>query len=371
MLYKFPTNIKLWDEYSQIRAESFQAGGNASEGTAYYAEHREAMDEGAEVAWPQRKHDDELSALQHAMNLYYRDAAAFNAEYQNEPTVGDKDDILLTVDDVMAKVNDRKRGEIPLKCQYLTMFCDVHDTLIYYCVCAWEDDFTGYIVDYGTYPEQKRLIFTMKTATRKLSGEIKGAGIDAAIQSGLNNLITDYLARDWHRQGGATMRIDRGFIDSGYKPGIVENVRRKVGNSIMSSRGVGLKAASRPMSSYIKKPGERYGFHWYIPNVNKTNEFPVCRYRCEFLEDVCAGTAQDGDGRQRFNDNLWHYGSQCTVNLPSISQIRSSGYGRRVTAGPSTNGLLRSAGRTTIGLTVWWDVRVRRRCAAARSMARF
>jgi hypothetical protein len=46
MLYKFPTNIKLWDEYSQIRAESFQAGGNASEGTAYYAEYREAMDVG-------------------------------------------------------------------------------------------------------------------------------------------------------------------------------------------------------------------------------------------------------------------------------------------------------------------------------------
>jgi len=183
LLYKFPTNIKLWDEYSQIRAESFQSGGTASEGTVWYSEHREAMDEGAEVAWPQRKQDDELSALQHAMNLYYRNTAAFMAEYQNEPTTGDKDDILLTVDDVMAKINDRKRGEIPLKCQYLTMFCDVHDTLIYYCICAWEDDFTGYIVDYGTYPEQKRLIFTMKTATRKLSGEIKGAGIDACTSS--------------------------------------------------------------------------------------------------------------------------------------------------------------------------------------------
>jgi len=334
MLYKFPTNIKLWDEYSQIRAESFQSGGNASEGTAWYAEHREAMDEGAEVAWPQRKQDDELSALQHAMNLYYRNAAAFMAEYQNEPTTGDKDDILLTVDDVMAKVNDRKRGEIPLKCQYLTMFCDVHDTLIYYCVCAWEDDFTGYIVDYGTYPEQKRLIFTMKTATRKLSGEIVGAGIDAAIQSGLNNLITDYLARNWHRTGGATMRIDRGFIDGGYKPGIVENVRRKVGNIIMSSRGVGLKAASRPMSSYIKKPGERYGFHWYIPNVNKTNEFPYVAIDVNFWKTFVQERLKmaPGDkGSMTIFGNMGSMHSQFAEHIANSEfWVRTQGHGRTV-----------------------------------------
>lgn len=274
MLYKFPTNIKMWDEYAQIRSESLQTGGKGKEALEFYKTHRTAMDEGAEIAWHQRKHDDELTALQHAMNLYYRNPDAFMAEYQNEPTSDQKDEAILTVDGVMAKINSRKRGEIPLKCQYITMFCDVHDALIFFCVVAWEEDFTGYIVDYGTYPEQKRLSFTMKSASRTLRDVFPGMGVDASIQAGLEALCSDYLARDFHRQGGATMRIDRNFTDSGYKPEIVENVKRKIGGAMTASRGVGLKAANKPMSSYLKKPGERYGFHWYIPNVNKTREFP-------------------------------------------------------------------------------------------------
>lgn len=334
LLYKFPTNIKLWDEYSQIRAESLQSGTDIHECTKWYAERREAMDDGAEVAWPQRKHAEDLSALQHAMNLYYRDPAAFLAEYQNEPTSEGKDEMLVTVDTVMGKINNRKRGEIPLKCQYLTMFCDVHDTLIYYCVCAWEEDFTGYIVDYGTYPEQKRLIFTLKSATRTLLGELPGAGVDAAIQTGINNLLKAYLSRDWKRQGGATMRIDRVLIDSGYKPGIIENVRRANGNIVMSSKGVGIKAANKPMTSYIKKPGERYGFHWYIPNVNKTNEFPYVaidvNYWKSFVHDRIVTANGDKGGMTIFGDMPTQHAQFAEHIANSEFWVRTQGHGRTV-----------------------------------------
>ncbi len=51
----------------------------------YYAAHRKEMDEGAVVAWPERYNVDELSAIQHAMNLKLRDELAFMAEYQQEP----------------------------------------------------------------------------------------------------------------------------------------------------------------------------------------------------------------------------------------------------------------------------------------------
>ncbi len=50
MVYKFPTNMKLWDEYAEIRAE---------------------------VWWKARFNHDEISALQHAMNLKFQDEAAF------------------------------------------------------------------------------------------------------------------------------------------------------------------------------------------------------------------------------------------------------------------------------------------------------
>ncbi|MCA9184759.1 MAG: hypothetical protein R3E01_08995 [Pirellulaceae bacterium] len=48
--------------------------------TEFYAADQEAMDAGAEIAWPERFNHDELSAIQHAMNLRLQDEAAFCAE---------------------------------------------------------------------------------------------------------------------------------------------------------------------------------------------------------------------------------------------------------------------------------------------------
>lgn len=58
---------------------------DGSEATEFYRKHRRAMDAGGVVAWAERYNEDELSALQHAMNLRLQDEAAFFAEYQNEP----------------------------------------------------------------------------------------------------------------------------------------------------------------------------------------------------------------------------------------------------------------------------------------------
>jgi hypothetical protein len=85
MVYRFPANEKLWQKYAEVRAESLRMGHGGREATEFYRANREAMDEGAVVAWPERFNHDELSAVQHAMNLKLQDEAAFFAEYQNEP----------------------------------------------------------------------------------------------------------------------------------------------------------------------------------------------------------------------------------------------------------------------------------------------
>jgi phage terminase large subunit GpA-like protein len=45
---------------------------------------------------------------------------------------------------------------------------------------------------------------------------------------------------------------------------------------MMLSKGVGLKAGSRPISEFKKKKGERYDpfGHWYMPSTQGTREFP-------------------------------------------------------------------------------------------------
>jgi hypothetical protein len=99
-------------------------------------------------------------------------------------------DEVLTVERVLAKTNGYKRGEVPLVATKVTMFVDLHDRLLYWCVCAWQEDFTGFVLDYGTFPEQRRHFYTLASATRTLERTFPGAGADGAIHAGLERLVS-------------------------------------------------------------------------------------------------------------------------------------------------------------------------------------
>ncbi|MFM8213524.1 MAG: hypothetical protein ACKN82_02590, partial [Pirellula sp.] len=85
MVYAFPKNETLWERYAEIRAEGMRGGDGGEAATEFYRQNQAAMDEGAVIAWQERFNYDELSAIQHAMNLKLQDEAAFFAEYQNQP----------------------------------------------------------------------------------------------------------------------------------------------------------------------------------------------------------------------------------------------------------------------------------------------
>jgi hypothetical protein len=275
MVYAFPTNEKLWDEYAKIRAESLKADGDGHEATEFYAAHRAEMDEGAIVAWPARHNPDEVSAIQHAMNLKLRDEQAFWAEYQNEPLAlaqGDED--VLSADQIAAKTSGRKRGEMPLGANHLTMFIDVHDRLLYWMACAWEDDFTGYIVDYGAYPDQRRQYFTLRDARATLARAAPGTGKEGAIQAGLKALADAHLAREWKRDDGAVMQVGRCLVDAGYVPDTVYLAIRRSGRAavLMPSKGIGVGASSKPFAEYKRRKGNLAGHYWRVPTVRGTRE---------------------------------------------------------------------------------------------------
>ena len=279
LVYSFPTATRLWAEYARIRDASLRADGDGHEATEFYAARQAEMDAGAEAAWCDRYLRDrgEISAIQHAMNLRHdRGDAGFFAEYQNEPIrPSDLSGEVLTVEKVCSKANGRPRGEVPLACTKLTMFIDVHDRVLFYCVCGWEEGFAaGYIIEYGTFPQQGRSFFTQTSARRTLAQVFPGAGADGAIQAGLEKLVSTYLAKDF-RRGEGLMRIDRLLVDMGYKPGIVAAVKHKVGGSaMMLAKGIGIRASRQPMSTWRRKPGEQHGHYWYVPNVARTAEFP-------------------------------------------------------------------------------------------------
>jgi hypothetical protein len=290
MVYAFPKNTGPWDRYAELRAEGMREEDGGAKGTAFYRENREAMDEGARVSWAARHNEDELSALQHAMNLRIDDELAFFAEYQNEPKRDAADRDRLTPADVCARVNGRDRGEVPQPATCLTMFIDVHDRLLYWLVVAWETTFTGYLIDYGTFPDQRRSYFSLRDATRTLGRRFPGTGVEGAIQAGLLKLVTGdvgALAREFRRADGAVMKLDRILIDAGYQPQIVANVVRKAGAVVSASKGAGLKAGHRPMSTYKRKPGEKYGHHWMVPNVRGTRELRHVRIDTNYWKTFC------------------------------------------------------------------------------------
>lgn len=274
MVYTFPTNEKLWGKYAEVRAESLRIHGDQREATAFYEANRAALDEGAEIAWPERFNHDEVSAVQHAMNLKLQDEAAFFAEYQNEPLPekGVEDDDPLTADQIAQKLNGHKRGEIPIGADHVTLFIDVQGKLFFWLVAAWTDDFTGYVVDYGSYPDQKRRYFTLRDAQRTLQMAAKGAGLEGAIYAGLETLTGELLGREWRREDGAHLKIERGIIDAnwGTSTDVVYQFCRQSAHAavLFPSHGRFVGASSIPFSEYRRKRGDRVGHNWRIPNVH-------------------------------------------------------------------------------------------------------
>jgi len=275
MVYAWPTNERLWLEYAALRRDTQRnCAGRLSAITeacnAFYATHRVAMDAGAIVAWPQRHGEDELSALQNSMNLKLdRGEAAFWAEYQNEPLPEEQvDDGLLTADQIAAKVNGMKRGEVPIGCSHLTMFIDVQGKALFWLVTAWEDSFTGYVIDYGTEPDQRSGYFTLREIRRTLADAAPRAGQEGSIYAGLERLIEAMLPREWPRDDGTMVRIDRCLIDAnwGSSTDIVYQFCRqsRFANIVMPSHGRYVGASSVPFSEFPPRPGERRGLNWLI-----------------------------------------------------------------------------------------------------------
>lgn len=274
MVYEFPSGEKMWAEYARLRAEGLKADRGTGEATEYYRQNQAAMDAGATVAWPARFNPDELSAIQHAMNLRLQNEAAFFAEYQNDPLPDvAPDNDLLSADQIAAKTNGMPRGSVPIACTRLTMFVDVQGKALFWMVVGWEDNFSGSVIDYGTEPEQGNArgvgYFTLRDIRRSLATAAPRAGAEGALYAGLERLCDRTLGREWRRDGGVGMRIDRCLIDANWGSStnlVYKHCREsKYAAQLLPSHGRGVGASSIPFSEYTRKPGDRVGLHWRMP----------------------------------------------------------------------------------------------------------
>jgi phage terminase large subunit GpA-like protein len=200
----------------------------------------------------------------------HKNEATFWSEYQNEPQAREDDPAgLLTAEDIQTRLNSLKAGVVPLGADYLTMFVDVHKEVLFYVVAAWERDFTGYVIDYGTWPDQGRSHFNLREAPRTLQNASKSSALEGQLVEGLDKLTTDRLGREWQREDGAAMRIGLCLIDANWAQStdvVYQVCRRSVHAAVlMPSHGQFVGGANKPWSETARKKGERQGLHWRIP----------------------------------------------------------------------------------------------------------
>jgi len=266
LVYDWGTGEALWREYGEIRRDP-ERGAAAAD--AFYLENRKAMDDGVRVGWPSRFVPGEASAIQHAWNLRIdRGEAAFAAEFMNEPEPESRTGaVSIDPDEVLERGVRVPRGTVPSEATVLTAGVDVQGACLYWCVVAWTDDARGWVVDYGTTPDQPSGRLGLGEVSRTLEDLAPGANDEARITAGIEATFARLCNADWPMEGGASVRVDRLLIDAGWMTEAVRSACKRSRAPVMPAKGrtIGAKSSSG-LNERKRQPGDRVGLHWRSGN---------------------------------------------------------------------------------------------------------
>tara|TARA_R110002051_G_scaffold310912_1_gene384399 strand:- start:15 stop:2102 length:2088 start_codon:yes stop_codon:yes gene_type:complete len=268
---EFPERLELWDAYKEKRADSMRKHGDGRDSTEYYRENRSAMDEGAVVSWASRFDPDELSAVQHAMNKKFANEKAFWSEFQNEPRESTDVDLrLMSVAEIAGKTNSLKHLEVMSGVKFVTGFIDVQANCLYYALVGWRADFTGSIIDYGTFPDQRRGYYQLSDINRTLIKEFPKAAREGSITAGLGALVEFLNGREYIREGDAvSMAPNLLLIDANWQTETIRDFCRRLRSpAVVPAHGRYVGAASRPVQEYHQKAGELVGTYWKSSTIS-------------------------------------------------------------------------------------------------------
>lgn len=264
-----------WDEYAELYRADIAAGGSGDKATARYKRRRKVMDRGAKPAWTAR-HPGCASAIEYGMRLFFRDRSGMLAEFQQDP---DSDSTaqsltLLTVDQIERRVNGYAQAQIPIAAQRLTAFVDVHKELLYYVVIAWAAGFTGYVIDYGTWPKQSASHFELRHCRQPISKDptITATTLEGRVTQALHAVLAYLATREWKREDGVTMVPELTMIDANWGEctdvvyTVCAQAQRKHGLRVMPSHGVPFGPSKRPIARWPRKTTKgAVGELWHVP----------------------------------------------------------------------------------------------------------
>jgi phage terminase large subunit GpA-like protein len=268
--------MEAWEKYFEVyRQAMLREPPDQTAANEYYLENRETLDAGAQVTWAARKSEEDISAIQHAMHLYCRDPDTFMAEYQNAPPSDSAQQVKVSIKHLEKKDRPLPRGVLTDQTETLTAFIDISEKVLWWMVCGWHRNFTGFIVDYGVWPEQSTTYTTLKTARRSLSHLKKGAGFEGSLNHGLDTLCEHILGREYFTENNTPHKVSLCLIDSGWGAS-TETVynfckRNRFSNILLPSKGEGITAGRNMLvdPSVKRRPMESIEGQWRIAATAK------------------------------------------------------------------------------------------------------
>lgn len=232
-IYKFPDRMDLWEAYRKrwesVYDEKVLEYGTNEKGKAareaylaasqFYQEHREAMDSGCEISWPERyaKKYTGVSAIENIMREYLiiLGEEAFNQEKQCIVGSLQTSNVEhLDEDRFLGKITALPEWTAPDWASKLTAAIDVHGNVLYWTLAAWGPSFDGHTCAYGTFPKQPATSWKQKRVPVSLRRVFPGAGEAGSLRAGLEALVSDLLGRQYFREDGSEIYLEKIIIDN-------------------------------------------------------------------------------------------------------------------------------------------------------------
>jgi len=267
----FPERSDLWDLYAGKLGQGATPEDGKRMAQEFYTQNKADMDAGGRVAWELDKLPDEVTALQSMMTIRALDPEFFRREIQQEgvPPVNNSG-IKLESAAILARLSRVSRGQIPDAATHLTAFIDSSDQVLWWMVCGWSGDFSGWIVDYGTWPDQGRAVFYKNDLARKIAQELPGAAWEEAFAYAHQRLEAELIQRF-----PTLDLILKDWSDGQQKPRIESQVASSPNRSrIRPSKGFGPKPGRKPVHLWGDQHRDRQrGAYWLekrsegLPNV--------------------------------------------------------------------------------------------------------
>jgi len=296
---------QLWEQYKEIREESYRRHDSLKLANEFYRKHYDIMSKGFEISWSNRFKQDspnpdknEVDAIQSAMNWRFKDLESFLSEAQNNPRsktaqVG----LTLRPDEVAEKQPNIQRAHLSIEWQEVVAFVDVQDEILFYTILAFDYDYNGQFIDYGTFPEVKTNYFRKsQTAgwsllTRNYFKEYPDekpinvhknrttnarAPFEQKLYLAIKQCVTYLLSREFIVGDTEIKKTIKGLaIDTqwGKSSEVVKRFQREFNDSrVITYAGMAFPPHHRQIEEYDVSAGESAGWlfeHQYHPHVKE------------------------------------------------------------------------------------------------------